>query len=57
MEGKEYGVSQAKEKGTRQGCEEEGEEMDTRGNSDAGVGREDVGGREQNWRVTHLDKQ
>lgn len=44
MEGKGYGVSQAKEKGMRQGCEEEGEEMETRGNSDDGVGREDVGG-------------
>lgn len=44
MEGKGYGVSQAKEKGMRQGCEEEGEEMETRGNSDDGIGREDVGG-------------
>lgn len=43
MEGKGYGFFQAKEKEMRQGYEEEGEEMETRGNSDDGVGSEDVG--------------
>lgn len=47
MERKGYGASQVKEKGMRQGCEEEGEEMKTRGDSDDGDdggGSEDVGG-------------
>lgn len=46
MERKGYGASQVKEKGMRQGCEEEGEEMKTRGDSDDGDdggGSEDVG--------------